>query len=203
MTKLLSVIFGVSDHESEVRFAKFKMADPRWGTKFLKINRFVANMLYESFWSSWWRISGQIFKIEDGGHNMAETQSTILGSLFWILKIDLQIHNWLPPVYRISCQSVDFQKIRPPFWIHYLQFCKSDLVFVISNPRIPIWWKSIDFQKFDYHIEFLTAILDPTLRILLTYHTSFLGTSISYNLSQKTNRYLANFYFYKLFGIPK
>ena len=27
-------VFGVADHESEVRFTKFKMAHPRWRTKF-------------------------------------------------------------------------------------------------------------------------------------------------------------------------
>ena len=26
-------VFGVADYESEVSFAKFKMADPRWRTK--------------------------------------------------------------------------------------------------------------------------------------------------------------------------
>ena len=69
-TKLLSVVFGIVD-----------WGRTRWGTKFLKMNRFVANLLYGNFWGRRWRISGQIFKIEDGELNMAETQYS--NPLYW------------------------------------------------------------------------------------------------------------------------
>ena len=42
-------VFGVADHESEVRFAKFKMADPIWQTKFSNFNIFTPKYVYWGF----------------------------------------------------------------------------------------------------------------------------------------------------------
>ena len=43
-------VFGVADHESEVSFAKFKMAEPRWRSKILKVNQIRSNLVHRGFW---------------------------------------------------------------------------------------------------------------------------------------------------------
>ena len=43
-------VFGVADYESEVRFSKFKMADPIWRSKFSKKGKFMRNFGYKGFW---------------------------------------------------------------------------------------------------------------------------------------------------------
>ena len=43
-------IFGVADYESEVRFSKFKMADPIWRSKFSRKGKLMLNFDYKGFW---------------------------------------------------------------------------------------------------------------------------------------------------------
>lgn len=39
------------------------------------------------------------------------------------------------PVHSISCKSIKFPKIRPPYRIRHFEFVKSDPVFVVSDPK--------------------------------------------------------------------
>ena len=64
-------VFGVADYESEVRYSKFKMADPICRSKFSKKGKLMLNFGYKGFWDRWLRIWSQIFKIKNGGSNMA------------------------------------------------------------------------------------------------------------------------------------
>ena len=43
-------VFRVADYESEVRFSKFKMADPIWRSKFKKKGKLMLNFGYKGFW---------------------------------------------------------------------------------------------------------------------------------------------------------
>ena len=43
-------VFGVADYESEVRFSKFKLADPIWRSKFSKKGKLMLNFGYKGFW---------------------------------------------------------------------------------------------------------------------------------------------------------
>ena len=42
-------IFGVADYESEVRFPKFKMADPIWRSKFSKKGKLMLKFGHKGF----------------------------------------------------------------------------------------------------------------------------------------------------------
>ena len=42
-------VFGVADYESQVRFSKFKMADPIWPPKFSKKGKLMLNFGYKGF----------------------------------------------------------------------------------------------------------------------------------------------------------
>ena len=44
-------VFGVADYESEVRFSKFKMADPIWRSKFSKKGKLMLNFGYKGFFN--------------------------------------------------------------------------------------------------------------------------------------------------------
>ena len=45
-------VFGVADNESEVRFSKFKMADPILRSKFSKKGKLMLNFGYKGFFGS-------------------------------------------------------------------------------------------------------------------------------------------------------
>ena len=64
-------VFGIADYESEVRFSKFTIADTMCRSKFTKKGNLMLNFGYKGFCDRSLRIRGQIFKIHDGGSNMA------------------------------------------------------------------------------------------------------------------------------------
>ena len=51
-----SRIFGVADYESEIRFWKFKMADPIWRTSNKIFQQFFGYSVLENFYGRWLRI---------------------------------------------------------------------------------------------------------------------------------------------------
>ena len=69
---LFAMVLRVADHQYEVKFHKFKMADPRWRMKILKVALFPPNLVPGGFEGQWSRIQRQIVKIQDGGSNMAD-----------------------------------------------------------------------------------------------------------------------------------
>ena len=66
--------------------------------------------------------------------------SAILDPLYGILKIQFKIHNQWPrkPPSTELCKNRRVSIIScPPYWIRHFEKCKSDVKFVISDPKSP------------------------------------------------------------------
>ena len=87
-------VFGVADHDSGIRIANLKMADPRWrlcdsNVEFFE--QFAQNTLYGSFWSCRLQIWCQDCQIQNSGYKMA----TILLSFWSFRTIDTKLAVWI------------------------------------------------------------------------------------------------------------
>ena len=67
-------VFGVADHDSGIRIAKLKMADPRWrlcDSNIEFFEQFAQNTLYGGFWSRRLHIWCQNCKFQNSTYKMA------------------------------------------------------------------------------------------------------------------------------------
>ena len=67
----LTQVFEVAESKSAIKFLKSKMVNPIWRSKFWKMFSTLWNCPYTGFWARWVQICHQIFKIKNGGSNMA------------------------------------------------------------------------------------------------------------------------------------
>ena len=96
--------------------------------------------------------------------------SLITNPPYWILKIWLQISNQPPEKPRSKHFHEYSWKVtlrRPPYWIRHLKFWKSDVGFVISDPKNPLVNIFINFLE---NLLSASAIFDPPSWILKIWH---------------------------------
>ena len=72
-------VFGVADYESDVRFSKFRMADPIWRSKFSKKGKLMLNFGFKGFWGRMITnlksdFQNSKWRIQHGGQNFQKRQ---------------------------------------------------------------------------------------------------------------------------------